>query len=130
MSEISCRKEVLLFMKGKYVSLLWIPAGTECVERKVGERAPRGAIKVVRSYRDKTVYLIPKKATLMLTVRGEDGKVYEEDVYGIVKYYKQNVRVTDAFRKKLEEYLKAYEWEVDGSCISNLYSCIREYLGV
>ncbi len=117
-------------MKAKYVSLLWIPAGTEIVERKVGERAPRGVIKVVWQDKTKTAYLVPTKATWMLTVEDVESKVYEEDVYGIVKYYKPNVRVTINFRKKLEEHLKIYEFEVDGRYFKNLYKCIQEYLGV
>ena len=117
-------------MKAKYVSLLWNPAGTEIVEQNVGERAPRGVIKVVRQDKAKIAYLVPTKATWMLTAEDEDGKVYEEDIYGIVKYYKQNVRVTVNFRKKLEEHLKTYEFEVNGGYLKNLYKCIREYLGV
>lgn len=130
MSEIICRKEVLGFMKAEYVSLLWNPAGTEIVERKVGERAPRGVIKVMWQDKTKTTYLVPTRATWMLTVKDEEGKVYEEDIYGIVKYYKQNVRVTINFRKKLEEHLMTYEFEVDGKFFKNLYKCIQEFLGV
>ena len=117
-------------MKAKYVSLLWNQAGTGIVERKVGEKAPRGVIKVLRQDKKTVAYLVPTRATLMLTAKDEAGKVYEEDVYGVLKYYNQKVRVTINLRKRLEEHLREYPLEVDGKFFTNLYPCIREFLGV
>lgn len=117
-------------MKVRNVSLLWTTAGTEIVERKVGEKAPRGVISIVRQDKNGVAYLVPTKARWMLTVEDEEGKTYEEDIYGIVKYYDSNKRVTKTFRAKLEEHIKSYGLEVDGRYFTNLYKCIREFLGV
>ena len=64
-----------------------------------------------------------------LTMNAQDS-IYEEDVYGILKYYNQKVRVTVNLRKKLEEHFKEYPLEVNGKFFINLYPCIREFLGV
>ena len=117
-------------MKVKVVSLLWSSAGTEIVERNVGEKAPRGVIKILGQNNKKVSYLVPTKATLMLTVKDDEGNVYEEDVYGILKYYNQNIRVTINLRKRLEEHLKGYPLEVDGRFFTNLYKCIKEFFYV
>ena len=117
-------------MKARYVSLLWIPAGTEVVERKVGENAPRGVIRILRQDKTKIAYLVPTKAKWMLTAEDENGNVYEEDVYSIVKYYEHGLRVTKKFREKLEKHMKDYEFEVEKGVFKNLYKCIREFLGV
>ena len=130
MGETISRKGVLRFMKAEYVSLLWNQAGTEIVERKIGEKAPRGVIKVLGQNKKTVSYLVPVKATLMLTAKDKEGTIYEEDVYGLLKYYNQKVRVTVNLRKKLEEHFKEYPLEVNGKFFINLYPCIREFLGV
>ena len=117
-------------MKGEYVSLLWNPAGREAVERKIGEKPPLGVIKILRQYKTKTVYLVPKKATWIITVRGENGALYKEDIYGIVKYYKPEIKVTASFRKKLEDYMREYPFEVDENYFHNLYKGVEEFLKI
>ena len=70
------------------------------------------------------------KAQLLLSVKGKNGKSYQEDVYGILKYEYHEIRVTAKFREKLQMYLEKYPFEIDertGRFI-NLYKCIETFV--
>ena len=70
------------------------------------------------------------KAQLLLSVKGEDGKSYQEDVYGILKYEFPEIRVDAKFREKLQMYLGKYPFEIDERTgrFTNLYKCIETFV--
>lgn len=99
------------------------------VERKVGEKKPSGFAKEIRRYEDKVVYMVPGKTQYILTVKAEDGTLYTEDVYGIIKYYSRDVRITKNFRTKFENFMRAQQYTVDDhGFIKNVYNSIETFL--
>lgn len=116
-------------MNAEFYSLEWKKGENGFVERKVGEKKPSGFVKEIRRYEDKVVYLVPKKTEYILTVRTEDGKFYTEDVYGIIKYYTDNVRITKNFRIKFENFMRMQRYAVDNTgFIKNVYSSVEAFL--
>ena len=116
-------------MDAGFYSLEWKKSENGFVERKVGEKKPSGFVKEVRRYEDKVVYLVPGKTEYILTVKAEDGKLYTEDVYGIIKYYSRDVRITKNFRTKFENFMRAQRYTVDNhGFIKNVYNSIETFL--
>lgn len=116
-------------MRAVFHSLEWEKSSTVLIERKPNERKPVGAIKKVGTNYDGTqVYLVPQKSKYILSVKGEDGKMYREDLYGIIKYYNPKVRITKTFRADLEEYLKNQSYTVNRSgIIDGLYRLVENF---
>lgn len=117
-------------MRAVFHSLEWEKSSTVLIERKPNERKPVGAIKKVGTNYDGTqVYLVPQKSKYILSVKGVDGTMYREDLYGIIKYYNPKVRITKTFRADLEEYLKNQSYTVNRSgIIDGLYRLVEEFL--
>lgn len=116
-------------MKAEFCSLEWKKSENEFVERKVGEKAPSGFVKEIRRDALKVVYMIPGKNQYILTVKAEDGKLYEEDVYGIIKYYDSSVRITKNFRIKFEAFMAMQQYVVDErNFIRNLYPSVESFI--
>ena len=113
-----------------FCSLEWKKSSNEFIEQKPHEKKPSGFSKVVKRKPDgTTVYLVPKKSSYILTVKGEDGKTYTEDVYGIIKYYNSKVRITSTFRSSFEEHMRMQNYSIDKfGCIAGLYRIIEDYL--
>ena len=115
----------------KFCSLEWITGNNaEFITRKPGEKKPTAASKEYRRNPDGTiVYMVPKPAIYRLTLRKEDGTLISEDVYGIIKYYKHNVRITKNFRAKFEEFMSTRCYCVeDNGFIKGVYDGVEEFL--
>lgn len=112
-----------------FYSLEWKKSEANFIEQKATQRKPSGYAKEIRRYEDKVVYMIPEKNQYILTVQAENGQLYSEDVYGIIKYYKRNVRITKNFRIKFEDFMRTQDYSIDNhGCIQKLYLSIETFL--
>lgn len=115
-------------MRAVFHSLEWEKSSTVLIERKPNERKPVGAIKKVGTNYDGTqVYLVPQKSKYILSVKGEDAKTYSEDLYGIIKYYNQSIRITKKFREEMEKYLKTQNYTINHGEIDGLYRLVENF---
>lgn len=115
-------------MQAIFHSLEWEKSSTVLIERKPNERKPVGAIKKVGTNYDGTqVYLVPQKSKYILSVKGEDGTMYREDLYGIIKYYNQSIRITKKFREEMEKYLKTQNYTINHGEIDGLYRLVENF---
>lgn len=117
-------------MVAVFCSLEWKKSETEFVERKPKEKKPSGFVKEIKRKPDGTiVYMIPPRNQYILTVKADDGRYYTEDVYGIIKYYDENVRITKNFRIKFEQYMRTMEYSIDERGIMvGIYKTIRAFV--
>ena len=117
-------------MHAFFCSLEWEKGGTVLVKRKPNEKNPLGFIKFIGTNSDGTrVYLVPEKSTYIISVKGEDGRIYSEDLYGIIKYYNSKVRITKNFRADLEKYMRKQNYTVNhAGVIDGLYRLVEEFL--
>lgn len=102
-------------MHATFYSLEWKKSGdAEFITRKPNEEKPTGTCKVYKHNEDgSVVYMITKKGQYILTLQTADGKFVYEDIYGIIKYYKYNVRITKNFRERFEAFMRTREFSVD-----------------
>ncbi len=116
-------------MIANFCSLEWKKSDTEFVVRAPGEKKPSGYCKEFKRNPDgSTVYMIPKNNVYILTLKTEDGNLVSEDVYGVIKYYKHDVRITKNFRERFEAFMRTRKYEVESNgFIRGIYDGTQEF---
>ena len=110
-------------MNATFCSLEWKKREPEFLEKK-----PSGFCKEIKR-QGKTVYMIPPGNMYILTVKTDDGKTHEIDVYGVIKYYAPTtLRITKKFREDFEKYMSNQKYSVDKVVgIAGIYPAIEKY---
>ena len=116
-------------MVAKFYSLEWKKSDVEFIVWKPGEKKPAGFCKEFKRNADGTiVYMIPQKNMYILTLQTKNGNFVSEDIYGVIKYYKDNVRITKNFRKQYESFMSTREYEVEATgFIRGIYDGTKEF---
>lgn len=117
-------------MIAKFYSLEWKKSDVEFIVRKPGERKPTGTCKEIKRNGDGSiVFMIPKRNQYILTVKTENGNFFSEDVYGVIKYYNHDVRITKNFRASFESFMRTREYIVeDNGFIRGIYNGVEEFI--
>ena len=117
-------------MVAKFYSLEWKKSDVEFIVRNPGEKKPSGYCQEFKRNADGSiVYMIPQKNMYILTLQTEDGKLVSDDVYGVIKYYNPNIRITKSFRKRYENFMRTQEYEVESNgFIRGIYNSTEAFI--
>lgn len=117
-------------MIAKFCSLEWKKSDIEFVLRKLGEKKPTTTCKEYKRNTDGSiVYMVTKANEYVLTITAENGQKFSEDVYGVIKYYNHNVRITKNFRIKFENFMRTRNYTVDNNgFIRGIYDSVEVFL--
>ena len=117
-------------MIAKFYSLEWKKSDVEFIVRNPGEKKPAGFCKEFKHNDDGTiVYMVPKKNQYILTLETENGDFVSEDVYGVIKYYKHDVRITKRFREKYKSFMRTRNYQVEANgFIRGIYDGTEEFI--
>lgn len=117
-------------MIAKFCSLEWKKSDVEFITRKPGEKKPTTTCKEYKRNADgSVVYMVTKPNEYVLTLQTEDGKQVSQDVYGVIKYYNHNVRITKNFRAKFESFMRTRNYSVDDNgFIRGIYDGVEAFL--
>ena len=116
-------------MLANFCSLEWKDSSTEFITRKPDEKKPTTTCKVYKRNPDgSVVYMVNKPNVYLLTLKKEDGTHVHEDVYGVIKYYNRNVRITKKFREKFEAFMSTRSYSVDNTgFIQGIYDGVQDF---
>lgn len=118
-------------MLAQFYSLEWKKGEPKYVWLKESEKKPSSLEKIVKRKDGNVCYVVPVKNQYIITVRAENGKFYQEDVYGIIKYFSENVRITKNFRIRFEAYMSKVTYSVnEHGFIYGLYKLVEDFLNV
>ena len=117
-------------MHAYFCSLQWDNSGgVEFVTSKVGEKKPSTTCKEYkRNANGSITYIVPKTNKYILTLTKEDGTTVSEDIYGVIKHFKHNVRITKKFREKFEAFMRTRSFSIDSKgMILGIYNSVEEF---
>lgn len=101
-------------MLATFYSLEWKKSDVEFITRMPKEKKPSGFCKEYKRNEDGSiVYMVPKRNQYILTLQTEDGNLVSEDIYGIIKDAKFDVRITKNFRIRFEDFMRTREFSVE-----------------
>ena len=117
-------------MRADFCSLKWDNSGgVEFVTKKAGEKKPTTTCKEYKRNADGSItYMVPKSNKYILTLTKEDSTTVTEDIYGVIKYFKRNIRITKKFREKFEAFMRTRSYSIDSKgMIRGIYNSVEEF---
>ena len=120
-------------MVATFYSMEWKKSDKpDFITRKPGEKKPTSNCKEFKRNSDGSiVYMIPKKSEYILILQAVDGTIVSEDVYGVIKYYNPNVRITKKFRENFERFMRTREYSIDEKgMIRGIYNSVEVFFQI
>ena len=103
-----------MHINAKFEKLTKIPGDSKLVQGVKYGRVPRNAVAGGNGS-----FIVAERAKLILTVRTEEGKCIQKDIYLEVKDHTSK-RITPRFRDEIEATMQNFNFIVEGEDILNL----------